>query len=100
MNPEQTADAKAIVNKMMILGNRVLVSKLEEPKQEGFETVSPTDSFLYKGVIELSNVLGDTPLKPGATILFAKYSPDTHEIDVDGEKMKIINVDDILAIYE
>lgn len=88
---------------MKILGNRILVSKIEEPKQDGFETVSPTDSFLYKGKVEQVGDGVDTQRDIHLThsnVLFAKYSPDTHEVDVDGQKMKIISVDDVLAIYE
>lgn len=82
---------------MQILGNRILVSKIEEPKQEGFETVSPTDSFLYKGMVVQSN---SPEIVPESIVLFAKYSPDTHEVDVNGMMMKIINVSDVLAVYE
>lgn len=84
-----------------ILGNRVLVSKVEEEKQEGFQTVQVQDSFVYKGRVEmLGNDRSTYYVTPevGDVILFAKYSPDTQEIDHEGQKMKIINVDDILAI--
>lgn len=92
---------------MKILGNRVLVSKIEESKTDGFQTVEVQDSFVYKGKVE--QIGDDKPtLKVGESIsgyiqandiiLFAKYSPDTQEIDHEGQKMKIINVDDILAV--
>lgn len=84
--------------KIKILGSRVLISKLEEETTDGFQTVSAQDNFIYKGKVEQN---GDSTTFPiGSTVLFAKYSPDTHEIEVDNQKMKIININDILAIYE
>lgn len=81
-----------------ILGNRILVSRvLEEKNTDEFNAVEIQDSFVYKGKIEQSHV---DDMNHGDIVLFAKYSPDTHEVDVDGVKMKIVNVDDILAIYK
>lgn len=88
---------------MQILGNRVLVRKLVEETKEGFQTVDVSDPFLNKGVVEAvgsvmygftvnTNTAVDSLV--GKTILFAKYSPDTH----DYEDKKIVSVDDILAI--
>lgn len=95
---------------MKILGNRILVSRIEEEKKEGFQTVQVQDSFVYKGKIELvgefhvlsadgyeSQRLTDA-LKPNGIVLFAKYSPDTQEVDYNGQIAKIISVSDILAI--
>jgi len=81
---------------MIILGNRILVSKVEEEIKEGFKTVEVQDNFVYKGKVEqIGQVTG---IKEGDIVLFSKYSPDTQEIDHEGQKMKIINVDDVLAI--
>lgn len=80
---------------MKILGNRLLISKIEETKKDGFETVEPQDNFIYKGKVEQSN---SPDILPESIILFAKYSPDTQEVEVEGKKMKIISVDDVLAI--
>lgn len=88
---------------MQILGNRVLVRKLVEETKEGFQTVDVNDPFLNKGVVEQvgnkitytsTNYVTDESSLIGKTILFAKYSPDTH----DYEDKKIVSVDDILAI--
>lgn len=81
----------------------MLVSKVEEEKKEGFETVEVADSFIYKGKIEQ---IGDLQLEAtalpsfnvGDIILFAKYSPDTHEANQGEQKLKIISVEDILAV--
>lgn len=82
---------------MKLLGNRVLVSKIEEEKKEGFQTIEVQDSFVNKGRVEEISLT--TPgLTVGDMILFSKYSPDTQEIDYDGKKMKIVNFDDILAV--
>lgn len=83
---------------MKILGNRVLVSKVGEEKKDGFQAVQVQDSFVNKGRVEKE---GDTCAFNGSVgdiILFAKYSPDTQEIEYEGKKMKIITVEDILAI--
>lgn len=91
---------------MKILGNRVLVTRIEEPKKEGFSTVEVQDSFVYKGKVEIvGEILGNTILTDlkqqincEDVVLFAKYSPDTQEVDYEGAKAKIIRVEDILAI--
>lgn len=87
---------------MRILGNRVLVTRIEEPKKEGFSTVEVQDSFVYKGKIEIVSHdvknWEENPMHVGDTVLFAKYSPDTQEVDYEGSKAKIIRIEDILAI--
>lgn len=87
---------------MKILGNRVLVSRIEEPKPEGFQTVEVQDSFVCKGRIEQIGedlcVNVSNYFLVGDTILFAKYSPDTQEIEHEGQTMKVIFVSDILAV--
>lgn len=81
---------------MQILGNRVLVRKIVEEVKEGFKTVDVNDPFLNTGIVEqCGTTYGDMEKHLlNKTILFAKYSPDTH--DFDGKK--IVSVDDILAI--
>lgn len=82
-----------------LLGKRIMVSKVEEVESDGFQTVEVQESFVNKGKIETTGDLGtQTTFSIGAIILFAKYSPDTQEIDYEGKKYKIINVDDVLAI--
>jgi len=90
---------------MKILGNRLLVSKVDEEKKEGFQTVDIQDNFVFKGRVEklpYSNLeewnFNGQIIKYRDIVLFAKYSPDTQEIEHDGQKMKIIKVDDVLAI--
>lgn len=113
---------------MQIVGARVLVSRIEEKKEEGFQTAVVDDTFTYKGKVEaigipmegsemayvggadfgdssttsgtLSPFNGAIPLtlQVGNVILFAKYSPDTHLVKHDGKEMKIVSLDDILAI--
>lgn len=90
---------------MKILGNRVLISKIEEPKSDtGYQSVNVQDNFIYKGLIEQIGTLkddfssiNDLP-KKGDIVLFAKYSPDTQEVDFENKKMKIVSLGDILAI--
>jgi len=88
---------------MELIGNRVLVSRIEEEKEEGkFQTVAVQDSFTYKGKVEQigfgSDILHSGKLQVGNTILFTKNSPDTHEVEHEGQKMKVVNYEDILAV--
>ena len=93
---------------MKILGNRVLVSRVEDKKKEGFQSVEVTDSFIYKGRVEqvggesgtvwTGQAIDEPDLREGVTIYFAKYSPHTQDIDHDGAKMKVVRLEDIIAI--
>lgn len=88
---------------MKISVNYVVVEKHEEPQAEGFQAVEIQDSFVYKGKIvdlPVSQPLfvGDDRLAKGDVIMFAKYSPDTVEIEHEGRKLKFVKVSDILAI--
>lgn len=83
--------------------NYVLVKKLEEEKKEGFQAVEVQDNFVYRGVIvQLPKsqpvYLGDDHLKVGDVVMFAKYSPDTHEIELEGVKHKFVKITDLLAV--
>ncbi len=96
---------------MRILGNRVLVSPIEKEVQEGFQTVEVQDSFVYKGKVEQigderyvyntmlssgSTMSQEDSLVIGAIIIFAKYSPDTQEIEHEGKKYKAVRIEDIM----
>lgn len=84
---------------MKILGNRILVSKVEEEKKEGFQAVEVQDSFVYKGKVEqVGSYIGVNCPVVGDNVLFAKYSPDTETIKHEGKEMKIVTIEDILAI--
>jgi len=87
---------------MEISSTRVLVKKAKQPIQEGFKTVEPTDDFVYKGeIVKLPGepvYVSNRQLLIGDVVLFAKYSPDTVEIDIESEKMKFISRADILAV--
>lgn len=87
---------------MIVSDNYVVVKKLEEEKKEGFVTADVVDNFLYKGVVE--NIpeapvyMGNDKLQVGDVIMFAKYSPDTHEIELEDVRYKFIHKNDILAV--
>ena len=101
---------------MKILGNRVLVSQVEKEVKEGFTTVDVQDDFVYKGRVAQVGVQIGVPIssytatthtleggefmeiKEGDIIIFAKYSPDTHEIEHEGKKYKSVLISDILAV--
>lgn len=86
---------------MRISNNYIAVVRIEKPETEGFKTVEVQDDFVYKGkVVEIPEApihMGNQRIGVGDTILFAKYSPDTHEIEVDGQKIKFVSTRDILA---
>ncbi len=86
---------------MQVSNNYIAVEKIEEEKPEGFQTVEVTDSSLFTGRVthipEMPVFMGNTPIQVGDMILFAKYSPDTHEIKHDGKLYKFVNTRDILA---
>lgn len=92
---------------MIVLGNRILVSKVEEEKKEGFQTVEVQDSFLYKGKVEQvgsDNYAGtgyttdQSRLQPGVVVLFTKYSPHTQSITHEGVDYKVIRMEDVIAV--
>ena len=76
----------------------IIVEKLEEKKGEGVQMVEVQDCFTYKGrvkqVPEIPVCVSNHQVTPGDIVIFAKYSPDTHEI----EKDKFVKVEDILAV--
>jgi len=80
---------------LKILGNRVLLSKVEKEKKEGeFEEVEVQDSFVYKGRVEQLGGGLQGEIQIGSIVHFAKYSPHTHDI----EDMKAVRLEDIIAI--
>lgn len=81
---------------MRIIGDRVLVKRVGETQStEGFQKVEVLDSFLYKGEIVKTP---DASYDVGQIILFDKYSRNTHEVDFEGQKMKLVALNDILAV--
>lgn len=83
----------------------------EEKKTEGFQTVEVQDSFLYKGRVEQigidcayspgegsSTTVARDVVHEGSTVLFAKYSPHTQTVTIDGQDMKIIRTEDLIAV--
>ena len=87
---------------MKISNNYVVVEKLPEEGKEGFQVVEVQDNFTCRGKVttipEAPIFMGNEQVLVGVTILFAKYSPDTQEVDLEGKKVKFVKTDDILAI--
>lgn len=87
---------------MNISNNYVCVERIEEPPKEGFQTVEVQDNFLYRAKVhilpEIPVFMGNRRLGVGEVVLFAKYSPDTHEIEHEGKKLKFVSIRDILAV--
>lgn len=87
---------------MQVSNNYICVEKLEEQAKDGFQTVEVTDPSLYKGRvthIPASPVfMGNRQIAPNDVVLFAKYSPDTHDIEHEGKKYKFVSVRDLLAV--
>lgn len=86
---------------MQVSNSYIVVEPIEKEKVEGFQTVETQDSFVYQGrVIEVPEApifMGNAAVGLGDTILFAKYSPDSHEIELEGKKYRFVSVRDILA---
>ena len=87
---------KAINNKY------ILLKKVQEKEKEGFQAVAIEDSFIFKGQVHLlpecPMFIDNHQLATGDIVMFTKGSPDTHEIDVDGEKMKQVKLEDVLNV--
>lgn len=87
---------------MQISNKYIVVEKIEEEAKEGFKTVEVQDSYVYKGKVtqvpETPVFMENRQVSNGDTVLFAKYSPDTHEIDLDGKKVKFVAINDLLAV--
>lgn len=87
---------------MQISSKRVVVEKFIEEQTDEFNTVEIQDSFVYKGrIIEVPEVpvfVGNQQLVIGDIVLFAKYSPDTHEVTENGKTVKYVLIDDLLKI--
>lgn len=77
----------------------ILVEKIEEEKADGIQMVEIQDEFIYKAKVkmvpEMPVYVGNTQVDVGDTVVFAKYSPDTHEYQ---KAEKFVRVDDVLAI--
>lgn len=87
---------------MNISDDYIAVEQLEKEVQEGFQTVEVQDNFTYKGKVFL---IPDRPVfisnrrvLIGDVVVFAKYSPDTHEIEEGGKKFKLVKTTDILLV--
>lgn len=87
---------------MQISKDYIVVEKLEQEKQEGFKTVEVQDNFVYKGKVtflpDVPLFMGNYDIKLGDTVMFTKYSPDTHEVTEEGKTVKFIKICDILAV--
>ncbi len=99
---------------MKVLGNRLLVERVEEEKKDGFQTVDVQDTFVNKGrIVQIGDgfeympnaqwvgtgiAVVAPPFQIGDVVLFNKYSPDTQEVEHDKQKMKIIVQDDVIAV--
>lgn len=88
---------------MQISNNYIVVIKDFPAPQEGeFKVVEVQDDFIYRGRVKLLGeapiFMGNKQVTVGDVVLFAKYSPDTHEIEHEGEKLKFVSTADILAV--
>lgn len=94
---------------MTISSNYVVVKKAKQLDRTGeFAAVEVSDDFVYKGqVVALPGNpvhVSNEEVKIGDEVMFAKYSPDTFEMDGKdtdpslSEKVKFVKLTDILAI--
>lgn len=87
---------------MNIASDRVAVMKIEAEKKEGYQTVDVQNNSTYKGKIvllpEAPMYVDNRQLVIGDVVLFAKYSPDTHDIEDKGNELKFVSTRDLLAV--
>jgi co-chaperonin GroES (HSP10) len=87
---------------MQINSKYVVLEKCEEVAKEGFKTVEVQDNFIYKGKVirkpDCPCYVDSYALAVGDVVIFAKYSPDTHDIELEGKKVKFVRVEDLLAV--
>lgn len=87
---------------MNITNNYIVVEKYEEPLTDGFQAVKMQDSSSFKGKVvfipEAPIFFGNKQLAIGDMVLFAKYSPNTHDIEHEGKILKFVKSEDLLAI--
>lgn len=87
------------------IGFRVLVKALDTGSEKvlGSGLIIPDDGKESKGrgtVVSLGTYTGkkEWPISVGQVVMFKKYSPE--EVEVEGEKYFVVDVDDILAVVE
>lgn len=88
---------------MQISNNYVMVEKIKEVSNtDEFRVVEVQDDFVYKGKVKLIPeqpvFIGNRQVVVGDIVWFAKYSPDTQELEIEGEKVKIVKTSDILLL--
>lgn len=88
---------------MTINTHYVMVKKIPKKQVEGeFNVVEVQDDFIYRGeIIKLPDepkYIDNRQLRVGDYVKFAKYSPDTQELEVEGQKVKMVKVTDILIV--
>lgn len=87
---------------MPINSKYVVLEKCEEVQKEGFKTVEVQDNFIYKGKVvrkpDCPCYVDNHAIAIGDVVVFAKYSPDTHDIELEGKKVKFVRVEDLLAV--
>lgn len=87
---------------MRLSDEYVEVEPVEKEVKEGYQPVEVQDNFTYKGKVTVLPTrpvyMGNEPLEIGDVILFAKYSPDTHDIGEDNKKVKLVMVKNILKV--
>jgi len=86
----------------MISNKYIKLVKYVSPKTEGYGVVEVQDNFVYKGKVhelpEIPVYIGNRQLVVGDVVLFAKYSPDTHEVTTDGLTVKYVALSDLLEV--
>lgn len=86
----------------MISNKYILVEKIEETKDDGFQVVKVEDISTYMGKVnalpEIPVYIGNHQLDIGDTVIFAKYSPNTHLITREGKELKYILIEDLLEV--
>lgn len=88
---------------MQISNKYIVLEKiLEEKKEDEFNVVSVQDSSTFMGKVkilpEIPVFIGNRQVTIGDKVLFAKNSPDTHEVEYEDDKVKFVALEDLLGI--
>ena len=86
--------------KVVPIGERVLVKpvKAEEKTAGGIYLPENEKEKNNKGIVEAVGQLKDAKLKEGDQVIFESYSGT--EITLQGKKLKLLNIKDVLAKIE
>lgn len=83
-------------NTMKLLNNYIMVRKAQAKETDGLQFAQAVDDFIYRGeIVDFSDDI-QTAIITGQTAYFLKHAGE--EIEINGEKMKFVKLEDLIAI--